>query len=82
VNAQSPKHPLDGLTGPEYWAVYDVLGASGKRDANTRYPMIQLKEPPKEEVLAWKSGLVKQREAFVVVKQGPQTFEAVVDVAG
>jgi primary-amine oxidase len=44
--------------------------------------MMQLHEPPKEEVLAWKPGQTMRREAFVVVKQGAQTFEAVVDVNG
>lgn len=78
--AQAPKHPLDGLTGSEHWTAYEVLHASGKVDAKTRYPMVQLKEPPKQEVLAWKPGQSMRREALMVVKQGAQTFEAVVDV--
>lgn len=78
--SQTPKHPLDGLTVPEIWTAYEVLQASGKVDAKTRYPMVQLKEAPKEEVLAWKPGQAMRREAFVMVKLGPQTFEAVVDV--
>jgi primary-amine oxidase len=82
MKAQNVKHPLDGLTAPEYWAVYQTLKASGKADAKTGFPLIQLKEPPKEEVLAWKPGQMMRREALVVVKQGPQTFEAVVDVRG
>lgn len=63
VNGQSPKHPLDGLTATEYWTAYEVLQASGKVDDKTRYPLIQLKEPPKEEVLAWKPGQPMRREA-------------------
>lgn len=82
ANAQTPKHPLDGLTAPELWTTYEVLQASGKVDEKTRYPMIQLKEPPKEEVLGWKPGHPMRRESFVVVKKGPQTFEAVVDLQG
>jgi primary-amine oxidase len=80
ANAQSSSHPLDGLTAPEVWAAAAVLHASGKVDDKTRYPMIQLKEPPKEEVLAWKPGQPMRREAFVMVEQGRQVFEAVVDV--
>lgn len=80
--AQSPRHPLDGLTAPEHWTAYQVLQSSGKVDAETQYPMVQLKEPPKQEVLAWKPGQAMRREAFVVVKKGAQTFEAVVDVNG
>lgn len=82
TNAQTPKHPLDGLTAPELWTTYQVLKASGKVDEKTRYPMIQLKEPPKEEMLAWKPGQPMRRESFVVVKKGPQTFEALVDLQG
>jgi primary-amine oxidase len=78
--AQSPKHPLDGLTGPEHWTAFETIKASGKTDSKTRFPLVLLKEPPKDEVLAWKPGQPMRREAFVVVKQGPQTFEAVVDV--
>jgi primary-amine oxidase len=82
LKAQNSKHPLDSLTSPEYWTTYEVLRASGKVDADTRYPMVQLKEPPKGEVLAWKPGQPIRREAFVVVWKGKQTFEAVVDLKG
>src|SRR5271166_4892662 len=54
--SQSPKHPLDGLTSREIWTAQEVLQASGKVDEKTQYPMVQLKEAPKEEVLAWKPG--------------------------
>jgi primary-amine oxidase len=80
ANAQSSNHPLDALTAPEYWIATAVLHESGKTDGKTRYPMIQLKEPPKEEVLAWRPGQPMRREAFVMVEQGRQVFEAVVDV--
>jgi primary-amine oxidase len=82
VWSQSPKHPLDGLTSREIWTAQEVLQASGKVDEKTQYPMVQLKEAPKEEVLAWRPGQAMRREAFLVVKQGRQTFEAVVDVTG
>jgi primary-amine oxidase len=58
-----------------------VLQASKRVDAQTRYARVQLKETPKDEVLAWKPGQALRREAFLVVKQGPQTFEAIVDVS-
>jgi primary-amine oxidase len=80
--AQTAKHPLDELTAPEYWTVLDTLKASGHVDAKTRYPLMSLHEPPKEEVLAWKPGQAFRREVLVIVKQGPSTFEAVVDVNG
>src|SRR5689334_18633803 len=80
--AQSVKHPLDGLTASDYWTVYDVMRASRRVDAKTRYPFITLHEPPKDEVLQWKPGQSFRREALVVVKQGSRTFEAVVDIPG
>ncbi len=82
VWSQTPKHPLDGLTPSEIWTAYEVLRASNKVDADTRFPMVQLNEPPKEEILAWKPGQGMRREAFLEVSQGAQIFEAVVDVNG
>jgi primary-amine oxidase len=80
LSAQTAKHPLDGLSIQEHWAALQILRTAGKVNPDTRFPMMQLKEPPKPEVLAWKPGQPIRREAFVVVKQGPQTFEAVVDL--
>lgn len=77
--AQAPKHPMDGLTVDEYWAINETLKASGHVNANTRY-YVALREPPKEEVLAWKPGQPFRREALVFVKQGSSTFETVVNV--
>src|SRR5579862_2177043 len=82
ANAQSANHPMDGLTASEIWTAYETLQVSHKVDANTRFPMVQLHEPSKEEVLAWKPGQAMRREAFLVVRQGAQMFEAVVDVNG
>lgn len=79
--AQSPGHPLDALTAPEYWTVFDVLKASGRTDTLTRYTGVNLKEPPKADVLAWAPGKPFRREAVAVLRQGSRTFEAVVDVA-
>lgn len=82
ANAQSANHPLDGLTPSEIWTAYETLKVANEVDADTRFPMVQLHEPPKEEVLAWKPGQPMRREAFLVVRQGVQSFEAVVDVNG
>lgn len=79
--AQTAKHPLDGLTVDEYWAVYETLKASGHVDSKSRFSVV-LREPPKEEVLTWKPGQPFRREALAVVKQGPSTFEALVDAKG
>jgi len=80
ARADSVSYPLDGLTGPELWAVSDALRSSGHVDTDTRYPFITLHEPLKAEVLQWKPGQSFRREALVIVKQGPKTFEAIVDI--
>ena len=78
--AQTPAHPLDALTATEYWTVFEVLKASGKVDQQTRYPAINLQEPPKAAVLEWKTGKPFAREALVVVRQGAKAYEAVIDI--
>lgn len=75
-------HPLDALTAKEYWTVFETMKASGKLDAAARYAGINLREPPKAEVLRWRSGDPFRREALAIVKQGKRTFEAVVDITG
>ena len=78
--AQSPTHPLDGLSGREHWVIYDALVASGRTDTTTSYLYIGLNEPPKSEVLAWRSGQSFRREALVHLLQGGKGYEAVVDI--
>ncbi len=40
-----PTHPLEGLKSQEYWAVYEVLHATGKMDADTYCVSVLLHEP-------------------------------------
>lgn len=75
-------HPLDALTNAEYWTVFETMKASGRLNAASRYAGVSLHEPPKAEVLRWKAGEPFRREALAIIKQGRQTFEAVVDVRG
>ena len=82
AQAQTSAHPLDGLSPSEYWAVYEVLHASGKLDSTAKLLYVGLNEPPKAEVLAWKAGQPFRREAFVHLVQSKQGHEAVVDLAG
>lgn len=63
ARAQKVQHPLDALDSQEYWAVYDVITASGHFDGDTHFVSIPLHEPPKFLVLAWKSGDAIPREA-------------------
>jgi primary-amine oxidase len=79
---QQPANPLDGLLVGEHWIVYDVLRDAGKLDSTTKFISVLLREPPKAEVIAWTAGQPFRREAKAVIKQGPKTFEAVVDITG
>lgn len=79
--ADAPRHPLDPLTAAEYQAAVAALRRANHVDEHSRYPMITLQEPPKAEVWSWQPGQPVRRAAFLVVKQGAQTFEAVVDLS-
>ena len=80
AQSQAPTHPLDGLSAKEHWDVYDALIASGKTDSTTRYLYEGLHEPPKAEVLTWKTGQPFRREAIVHLMQQRRGYEAIVDI--
>ena len=78
--AQSQAHPLDPLTWQEHWTVLEVLRGAGHLDADTRFSMVNLVEPPKDRVWTWTPGEPAPRAAYAIVRQGKRTFEAVVDL--
>lgn len=65
LGSAATAHPLDGLTGDEIRKATEILRASGQADDKTLYPLIELKEPPKAEVLAWKDGDMLDRKVTV-----------------
>jgi primary-amine oxidase len=73
-------HPLDALSGKEIAAAVAVLRASGEIDAETRFALIDLDEPPKADVLAWKPGQSFVRKAFIVARRDRTVYEAVIDL--
>ena len=75
-------HPLDPLTKDEILLTAEVLRASGKVGAKSRFSLIALQEPPKDEVIAYRPGSAYRREAFAVVydRENNATSEAVVDL--
>lgn len=76
-------HPLDPLTAAEIEAAVALVGAWDPSDEPVRYPLVRLREPAKEKVLAWTPGQAVPRAALVVQRRGRRTFEGVVDlVAG
>ena len=67
LNAQDTvvAYPLDPLTAPEFRKVVEILRSTGTtHDGKDIFNVINLKEPPKKEVLAYKTGQPFRREAF------------------
>lgn len=75
-----PPHPLDPLTRSEIIQAVRAIGRSGEATAATRVAMMTLDEPEKAEVLDWREGDPAPRRALAVIRNGVETFEAVVDL--
>ena len=80
--AQAADHPLDPLSYQEMWRVLELLRDAGRLDKDTRFSELALQEPAKRDVLAWRPGARMPRAAYAVVRQGEDSFEATVDLAG
>jgi primary-amine oxidase len=78
--AQTVAHPLDPLSFQEYWAVLETLKDAGRLNDETRFSIVNLHQPAKALVWNWSPGQEFPREAFAVVRQGAEAFEAVVDL--
>lgn len=75
-------HPLDGLSGEEYKTINEILRANDLATDATLYPLIELIEPPKAEVLSWKEGDTLDRRAMVHMTNSDNSgfLEAVVNL--
>ena len=73
-------HPLDALTEAEITTVKQTLADAGYVTDDTRFPALTLAEPEKSTVLGWSPGDEVGRSAFVTLRQGPTTHEAIVDL--
>lgn len=76
-----PLSPVDGLTASEYWTVYDVLRDNHKLGEKAHVVSVLLHEPEKQYVLAWKPGDPIRRSADVVVTEGYNEWEGVIDIS-
>lgn len=75
-------HPLDPLTGSELERIRSAVAALTLLGVGSIVAWVQLKEPPKNEVLSWAPGKPFRREALVVALS-PETrtaYEMIVDV--
>jgi primary-amine oxidase len=73
---------LDPLSFQEYWTVLEVLQQAGHVKADTRFSMVNLQEPAKDFVWRWTKGTTFPRQASALVRQGPETYQAMVDITG
>ena len=64
VQSQNPSHPLDPLGPQEMEKVVRILKDNKIITGKDLFNIINLKEPPKKEVLAYTSGAQFRREAF------------------
>jgi primary-amine oxidase len=78
--AETPKHPLDALTGAEIDRAVAILTGAKEVDAETRYPTITLLESPKADVLKWSPGQPFERRARAQYLRGDRLFEADVNL--
>ena len=73
-------HPLDGLSKEEIAEVVTIMKSDDRISDEARFPLIELKEPEKDDVLAWKEGDEGPRAATVHVISGNDTYKAEVDL--
>lgn len=77
-------HPLDPLSPTEFQSTAAILRRDQSVTDSWRFASIELKEPPKIEVKAWRPGDAVPRRSLSVLwdKQTNETYEAVVDLVG
>ncbi len=80
--ALAADHPLDPLDKDEIQTAVEVLKADAKLSESSRFSLIALHEPPKNEVVGFKPGSELRREAFAVIYERVRnkTSEAFVDL--
>jgi len=76
------KHPLDSLSADEIASAVKILQAAPNFPKTALFSTVQVNEPPKSEVLNFKTGATFRREAFVIVldREKNKTYEAIVDL--
>ena len=78
----APVHPLDPLDKAEIADAVKIAKTAAQFPKIALFSTVQLNEPPKTEVMAFKAGAKFRREAFIIVfdRLKNKTYEAVVDL--
>ena len=69
ITAPAASHPLDALSAEEITVTVAALRDAGHADATTRFALIDLDEPDKAAVLAWRPGQALSRKAFAIARR-------------
>ncbi len=82
AESKAPIHPLDPITADEMAFTLSILKSAGKLDSGTRFPVIALQEPAKDEVLHFIPGSEFPREVFAMAFDSAtgKVHEAIVDL--
>ena len=80
--ADTERHPLDPLSAAEIEAAVRILRAERCPGPSIRFETVELKEPPKAVLRAYRPGVSVKREAFLAVfdVEADALYEAVVDL--
>jgi primary-amine oxidase len=76
-----PPHPLDALTGAELHQVKTILQAEGKLGPKARFHNVDLDEPDKAAVTAWRPSASLPRRAVAVVSEAGTVHRAAIDLS-
>lgn len=79
--ARAADHPFDPLSNQAAWRVLELVRDAGHMDRETHFSWLTLHEPPTRDVLAGSPGTGMPRNAYAVVRQGKDCFEATIDLA-
>jgi primary-amine oxidase len=81
ASAQQLTHPLDALTGTELHQIKAILQAEGKLGPKARFHNVDLDEPDKAAVTAWRPGASLPRRAIAVVSEAGTVHQAAIDLS-
>ena len=80
--AEAERHPLDPLSAVEIETAVGIVRAERDVAPSLRFETVELKEPPKAVLRAYRPGVAVKREAFLAMfdVEADALFEAVVDL--
>lgn len=83
TSGDAPTHPLDPLTAPEIATAARLVKAAAQFPRGAKFAALALKEPLKDDVLAYAPGKPLTRQALAVVLDpaGNRTFEVTVNLS-